>query len=70
MLPEQIQQRILSYYSPGTIENYDQLISLADFSALFAEIENVSDEQLKKELIKIGFTDENRVDELYFINQI
>jgi len=70
MLPNLIIQRIAQFYEPGTLDNYDSIITFDDFAKLFAPIDAISGNELNQALNDIGFDSNNMIDNLYFVLKI
>jgi len=66
---QQIASVIFKYYTPGTVQEHDELIEIDDFVDLWAPIERPNLSEIEKVMGMLGFKDEDaRMDLGFFVN--
>jgi len=62
---------ILGYYTPGTLENHDEIIEIDAFVDLFAPVSNYNLFEIEKVMEILGFKDEEaRIDLSFFVKLV
>jgi hypothetical protein len=73
-LPEKqknIAEIILAYYTPGTLENHDEIIEIDSFVDLFAPVRNYNLFEIEKVMEILGFKDDEcRIDLSFFVKLV
>jgi len=68
-LQQQISEVILKYYTPGTVNEHDELIDITDFVDLFAKVDRPDLKYIDQVMEILGFKEEDaRMDLGFFVN--